>query len=221
MKEGLFVAAVQGLIDSTVENTYKIALGTFISYTNPEDGGLFRFCDLSIKPFETIDSTTASGGILQLRGVPILKMGTQRSIVDDQQLIAGDTLLVLFSDKSIDEFKDSAVPIPNYVAKRETRNTVSNAMCIPISTHEQVVFKPAVPSLSRYEISTGQLMQIGAGLSVPGATALTRVDLVEIISQLLEILSVPDSLGGIHTNPSTKGNTIAQLKTLISTIEAP
>ena len=186
-----FLETVEAIAQEKVEGIFKIRLGSFVNYST--SGTSTRRASIQLYNIEkTPDKVPPIPYVLD--DVPVLYMGSNRA-QEDFSLLAGDEMLILFSDTTTDVWRNITGNIPAK-NEREERHSIDYAIAIPVVS----IHQPLTASvLNHYQIKlqAGQKLQIGIE-TAPGAFS------VELIQ---EIYTVFNAINGIFTpSPPTDGD---------------
>lgn len=197
---------VESIIERIERNKYYSSLGFFQGYNTVEaDSSGKRFCQVKLH----IKDKNAKD--ISIEGVPIGFPGTKRTSFQDD-LESGDELMIFFTDRTLEEWKDSGVAGPQ-ITKNTIRNRRSSAFAIPVSTHHGIdALELPDNDHAKIPLASGKKLQIG--YLKDGS----KIDLLNILYQVIEICIKPDSNGDILDKTSTLGNNLTQLLSLLAQI---
>lgn len=196
---------IESIFDLRDGNKYNVSLGFFEKDVTAEaDTSGKRFCDLKLH-YKNNDSGDISAG-----SVPLLYIGSKNFIVD-YRLEPGDELLVLFTDRTLEQWKDTSGTVPQRL-RNPVKDSINHAVAIPIVSHHYAndIITSIDPTVGgKVAVKSGKKVQIGNDTT----------DLLDLVYQILEILLQQDSGGYDYTGKkSTKNNTLIQIKTLLQNI---
>ncbi len=142
-------------------NKYKVSFGYFQAYTNPtpqSDSEGKRFCDLKLyaKDPDTND--------VSCLGVPLAYFGNKNGM-NDFKLQPGDELIVLFSDRSLAQWKEESGTEPQSLTD-PVRDSKNHAIAIPVvTTHyaSEVITVPVDDNALGVRVRPGKKIEIGDG----------------------------------------------------------
>lgn len=148
--------AVEAIFNLNDQNKYNISLGYFQQYSSEEvDTSGTRFANVKLAYRD------ANGDEISALSVPIMFQGN-KDTVDDFKLTNGDELLVLFSDRTLEQWKTSTSP---QTLSNKVKDSLNHALCIPINTHHTFNDIAAVAIDStvgrRILVKSGKKIQIG------------------------------------------------------------
>ena len=181
---------IQALIESVFsindQNKFKATIGFFQSYANAEsDSSGKRFCNVKLQ------NKDQNGDDIDVLLVPLLYIGTKRTVWDFE-LQKGDELAVLFSDRSLEQWKDTIGTEPQTLGN-PVKDSINHAFAIPIVSHHFV-----------NEITTSAIPA-----AVGGRLAVKNGDKIQIGNETDELLDLVDQL------ITQVKSTLAQVKTLV------
>ena len=130
--ESDIIAASEGMFDMRDQNKFNISLGFFQSYSSGVESDTTgkRFCDLKLH------TQDANGDDIDALNVPLLYPGT-RAMPFDTTLIPGDELLVLFSDRTIEQWKATSGTMPQDI-RNPVKDSVNHAIAFPVVSHHYI-----------------------------------------------------------------------------------
>lgn len=204
-----FTEAVESIIERIEKNKYYNAICFFQDYTKVEsDKSGKRFCQVKL---QNKDSNAAD---ISIEDVPIMYPGSKKASFQDD-LVAGDEMMLFFSDVSIEEWEDSGSAGPQII-RNPVRNQRSNAYAMPVSTHHMIEnLNLPVNAHTKIALAPGKKIQIGQLDPI----SLNKVDLLDLVYQLAQIVAggvvVP---AGTPIGVSTKGLTATTIQTEIAKI---
>lgn len=198
---------VESIIERIERNKYYSAIGFFQGYSTVEaDSSGKRFCQVKL---HNKDKNAAD---ISIEDVPIGYPGTKKSAFQDDLTPGVDEMQIFFTDRSLEEWKDSGASGPQ-ISRNTVRNQRSNAFAIPISTHHGIEdLELPDNSHAKIPLASGKKLQIG--YLKDGS----KVELLNILYQVIEICIKPDSNGDTLTGTSTLGKSLSQLLTSLSQI---
>lgn len=176
-------------------NKYKILFGYFQDYAKPQqqsDSEGKRFCDLKLY---TKDPDSNDISVL---GVPLAYIGSKNNMIDFK-LNKGDELIVLFSDKSLGQWKEASGTEPQLVTD-PVRDSKNHALAIPIvTTHysSDVITVPVDDDAIGLRTKPGKKIEIGDGVN-------------EVLDLFDQFLTEMKTLVGSSVFGSTDGTTATQ-----------
>lgn len=200
-----FSEAVRALINTQDKAKYNISLGFFNGYSTViQDNSGLRYCNLKLH------NKTADSQDINLFEVPLFFPGCKNTVFDFQ-LVTGDELMVFFSDRSLEQWKDSMEP---QQLKNPVKDSINHAFCFPISSHHTYnELNLPVNTHVKIPLTSGKKIQIGL-LDTTG----TKTELLDILYQVIEILLQADTNGDTLPGVSGKGNNLTQLQTALALI---
>jgi hypothetical protein len=150
--------AVESIFRLNEQNKYNVALGYFQGYSSEEvDVSGKRFADIKLHYRD------ANGDEIAATGVPVMFQGNQNT-VDDFELASGDELIVLFSDRSLEQWNQLLATTPQTLSNK-VKDSINHALCIPINTHHSysTIALNAIDSAvgRRILVKPGKKIQIG------------------------------------------------------------
>jgi len=198
-------SAVESIIDINDRNKYNLALGFFNGYSTEEvDPSGSRFANIKLH-YKDIN-----GNEITVVNVPILYPGNAET-VDDFKLVFGDELLVLFLDRTLEQWTQQNATVPQNI-NNKVKDSLNHALCIPISTHHSLIDITSLAIDSsvgrRIIVKSGKKIQIGDDTN----------ELLDLFNQVIEIITIADSGGDTFPGLSVKGNTLAQVHTSLKII---
>jgi len=123
--------AVESIFNINDANKYNVSLGFFDGYsTEPVDPSGSRFADIKLHYRDS------NGDEITAVSVPIMYQGNKNT-VDDFELTSGDELLVLFSDRTLEQWTQTEGTVSQAITN-EVKDSLNHALCIPISTHHSL-----------------------------------------------------------------------------------
>jgi len=154
-----FSSAVESIIKLDDTNKYNVSLGFFNGYSTEDvDSSGSRFANLKLHYRDL------NGDEITAVSVPIMYQGNKET-VDDFKLTSGDELLVLFTDRTLEQWTQKQGTVPQKI-NNKVKDSLNHALCIPISTHHSL--KPGITSLPidstvarRIIVTSGKKIQIG------------------------------------------------------------
>ncbi len=191
--------AIRAIVGTQLNAKFNIAFGFFQSYasTTQDTSGL-RYCNLKLH-YKTVDSQD-----INLLEVPILYPGSKNAF-DDWTLEDGDELIVLFSDRSLEQWNNEKSP---QQLNNPVRDSINHGFCIPINSHHNdfmASFPPDATVAKRINVKPGKKLQIGN----------TVDEVMKIHYQLITAYSAGVSLStGLFNNQATITLLQAQLLNL-------
>ncbi|MCK5613270.1 hypothetical protein KAR91_65965 [Candidatus Pacearchaeota archaeon] len=194
---------VESIFDRIERNKYYSALGFFQGYSTVEaDSSGKRFCRVKL---HNKDNNAAD---ISIEDVPVGYPGTKRTSFQDD-LLQGDEMLLFFTDRTLEEWKDSGAVGPQ-ITKNTVRNQRSNAFAMPLSTHHNIEdLELPVNDYAKIPLASGKKLQIGY---LKGGV---KVELLHILYQVIEIaIQDPDMSG----KSSAVGETLPSLLALLAQI---
>jgi len=194
----------QAFFGNREKNTYNIALGFFQKYSNIAQDSLKRsFCDVKLH-YKDVDNNDQN-----LLEVPLLYIGSKNCVID-YELEKGDLLMIFFSDRSLELWKSGNRP---QQLSNEVRNSKNHAFALPVVSHHDISQLIAAKNSNRkFAVAPGEKVQIGDVKSG------TRVELLDLFNQVLDIIKGADSNGDTYTGTSTKMLTLTQIQTELQKI---
>ncbi len=170
-------ASLRAVIQDEIDNLFKIRLGQFLNYSVEETVSLRR-ADVQLYNMENVTPPQPQ----TLYDVPIVMFGTKLSQVDFN-LTAGDELLILFSDRTTDNWRTPQGQNP-VIPNREDTHAVDFAIAVPIVTIHQTLTQPA-PNVHQIKLQAAQKLQLGIQAGPLAATPFT----IELIQELYTALN--------------------------------
>lgn len=194
----MFEHEMSEMVESVIRlndlNKYNVSLGFFNGYSTEEvDSSGSRFANIKLHYRDK------NGDEITAVSVPIMYQGNKNT-VDDFKLTPGDELIVLFSDRTLEQWtqlSDSG-PVPQNINNR-VKDSINHGLCIPISTHHSLKGITATPIDStvgrRILVKPTKKIQIGTDTD----------ELLKIMHDTLTVLEdlVADSgvVGSVLINP--------------------
>ena len=152
--------AIKALIDTQINAKFNIAFGFFQSYApTTQDTSSLRYCNLKLH-YKTVNSQD-----INLLEVPILYPGSKNS-VDDWSLVVGDELIVLFSDRSLEQW-NPLIATESQTLNNPVRDSINHGFCIPINSHHNDFMKVLPPDATvgrRVLVKSPKKVQVGNGV---------------------------------------------------------
>ncbi len=150
--------AIRAIIDTVDRNKFNIAIGFFQNYAPAEADTLgVRFANIKLH-YKDDDGEDISAT------VPISQIGNNKSFVDFR-LSEGDELLVFFTDRTIEQWKDKTATSPQLLTKNKVKDSINHGIAVPICSHHNSEFITTVdfPSdvAARFAVKSGEKVQIG------------------------------------------------------------
>lgn len=157
-------------------NKFNVALGFFQSYADAEaDSSGKRFCNVKLH-YKDNESNDIDNLL-----VPMAYIGTKRTVYDFE-LEQGDEMLILYSDRSLEQWKDTTGTEPQ-VLENPVKDSINHAIAVPIVSHHFVnlITTAAIPSDvgGRLGVKSGDKIQVGND----------AVDLLKIVYDMLTELA--------------------------------
>ncbi len=185
-----FIEAFEGLFNTIDQNKYNIAMGFFQNYaTVDSDASGVRYCDLKLH-YKDADSND-----IPITGVPLMYFGNQKFILDFE-LSSGDELLVLFTDRTLEDWKAASAIVPQLMTN-PVKDSLNHAIAIPVCTahYASTITTSALDSTvgARVGVQTGKKVQIGTDV----------VDLLKILYDLITALLVGTTVATPNTLTGT------------------
>jgi hypothetical protein len=152
------IEAIKGIINTIDRNKYNISMGFFQKYSDAEsDPKGVRFADIKLvykdDNGEDISAT-----------VPLLQVGSKNSIYDFR-LENGDELLVFFTDRTLEQWKDETGTEPQKL-KNLVKDSINHGIAIPVCSHHNsaLVTTGDLPSSVglRIGVKSGKKAQVGS-----------------------------------------------------------
>lgn len=187
--------AIESIYSLNDANKYNVAMGYFQEYsTEAVDASGSRFADIKLHYRDS------NGDDIDGTSVPLMYMGNGNT-TDDFELVKGDELLVLFSDRTLEQWKTATEP---QTLQNKVKDSKSSALAIPVSTTHSLagITSAAIDSTvgRRILVKSGKKIQIG-----------TDVD--ELLKILHDILLIIDTW---FATSSTGNITAGSLTTFIT-----
>jgi len=121
--------AIESILDTREKTKYNIALGFFDGYASVDaDSTGKRFCNVKLHYKD------GNNQDIFRPAVPILFPGS-KAMPFDFKLASGDEMIVLFSDRTLDQWKNSGIP---QKLKNTVKDSVNHAFAIPVISHRTV-----------------------------------------------------------------------------------
>lgn len=148
--------AIKAIINNVDGIKYNIAMGYFQGYaTSEQDSSDSRFVDIKLH------YKNKSGVDIDAIGVPVVYSGNENT-VGDFALTSDSLLLVLFSDRTLEQWISSTEP---QALNDKVKDSKNHAFAIPISTHHSIadITSLAIDSTVGYRrmVKSGKKIQIG------------------------------------------------------------
>jgi len=215
------IEAVEAIIDSRDSAKYNISIGFFQGYnaTVESDTKGQRFCDLKLHHKDD------EGNDVSALAVPLMFMGNKNGMLDFE-LSSGDELLVLFTDRTLAQWKDASGTSPQKLSN-PVKDSINHAMAIPICTVHNanlVSDTPVDSDAIGLRAKPGKKIEIGNGTD----------EVIDLFDQFLEEMktlvgttllgaTVPGSLdatgSGSTGTLSVVASTLATMASNITTIQ--
>jgi len=150
--------AIKSIIDVKDGIKYNIAMGYFQGYSsNEQDSSGSRFIDIKLH------YKNKSGVDIDALSVPVLYSGNENT-TNDFGLTSESLLLVLFSDRTLEQWINKTVIVPQALQDK-VKDSKNHAFAIPISTHHSIadITSLAIDSTVGYRrvVKSGKKVQIG------------------------------------------------------------
>lgn len=201
MFEREITEAVESVIRLNDLNKYNVSLGFFNGYSTEEvDPSGSRFADIKLHYRDS------NGDEITAVSVPIMYQGNKNT-VDDFELTSGDELLVLFSDRTLEQWTQLGDTVPQDISNK-VKDSLNHALCIPISTHHSlpdITSEPIDSSVGRRIIvKSGKKIQIGNDTD----------ELLALFDQVLTLLQ-----GSVDNPGASSTGTNSLINTQLATIQ--
>ncbi len=153
----------EGLYNLRDANKFNIAVGFFQKYSAPavesDSYGKF-YCDIKLH-YKDEESNDVSA-----LNVPLFYIGGSNGALFFE-LVQGDELLVVFSDKTLENWKPSSGTVPQGIGN-PVKDSINHAIAIPIiSAHKaaEVLAEPVGSDITALRTTPGKTAEIGNGLN--------------------------------------------------------
>ncbi len=206
--------ATTAIIKTLDKNRFNIALGFFKGYSSVDsDSTGMRFCDLDL---HYRDADHENIGLIN---VPIMYIGNQYHILDFN-LAEGDELLVLFSDRTLEQWKDTSGKTPQDLTN-PVKDSFNHALAIPICTvhyANDVSSTPVDSSAIGLRTKSGNKIEIGNGtVELLDLIQRTRSEVRDLADYIQS--NITFSNGGGPTGTPTNAVLVTPIITNLDTIE--
>lgn len=168
--------AVLSIVESRDKNKPHVAIGFFTSYASVDsDSSGVRFCNLKLH-YKDDDKQD-----IGLMNVPLLYPGSSL-LPFDYKLVAGDELIVLFSDRTLEQHKKQGNP--QYL-KNTIRGSFNHALAIPVVSHRN--HSAELSLLNIIDRLLGVLLGDKGNLDLGGTASTGTISQPDPILELTEI----------------------------------
>lgn len=196
-------------------NKFNVAMGFFQEYVTTEsDSSGKRFCyaKLHYKDSESKD--------IDIVKVPLLYIGTPR-VVFDHALQKDDDLLILFSDRSLEQWKDSTGTEPQKL-ENPVKDSINHSIAIPVVSHKYVndITTTDLPGDvgGRVGVKSGSKIQIGNDtVDLLKSIYDSMTEIVNALKFLRDTITFTN--GGGATGPPTNAALLTPIITNIETLK--
>jgi hypothetical protein len=206
-----FIETVEAVSQEKVDGIFKIRLGSFVNYSTSDTST--RRASIQLYNIEkTPDKVPPIPYVLD--DVPILYMGNNRA-QEDFSLLAGDEMLILFSDTTTDVWRNLTGNIPAK-NEREERHSIDYAVAIPVVS----IHQPLTASvLNHYQIKlqAGQKLQIGIETG-PGVFSVELIQEMYTVFNQMAALTTTDGDGFAASFLAFQTGPLAALLTKLQTL---
>ena len=191
-----FTEAVESIFNLNDANKYNVAMGYFQGYsTEAADASGSRFADIKLHYRDS------NGDDIDGTSVPLMYMGNGNT-TDDFELVKGDELVVLFSDRTLEQWKTSSEP---QTLQNKVKDSKSSALAIPVSTTHSLAGITALSIDStvgrRVLVKSGKKIQIGTDVD----------ELLKILFDILTIIKTWSDTGSSAWTGTSLTALVAQL----------
>jgi hypothetical protein len=195
---------------STVDrNKYNSAMGFFQKYSDAESDELgVRFADVKLQNKDD-DGNDISAT------VPLLQIGSKNSIIDFR-LEEGDEILILFTDRTLEQWKDTTGITPQSL-KNKVKDSINHGIGIPVCSHHN----SAKITTTALDSTVGLRLGVKAGKKVQLGTDVD--DLVNICYNFINIFdtviaATPADGDALNSALIAQSSNITTLKTKLANI---
>ncbi|MBU2645880.1 hypothetical protein KKI24_14320 [bacterium] len=172
-----FTEAFESISKTADRVRYNISLGFFQKYASLEyDTSGKRFCDLKLH-YKTQD-----GEDIAAINVPLLYPGS-KLFVEDWKLTAGDELIVLFSDRSLEQWLSGATP---QKLSNTVKDSINHAFAIPVVSHHygNSIVTAKTDMLNLMDRFLGVFLGDKGSLDTPGTSSTGAISKPQPIAEL-------------------------------------